>query len=215
MTDTVMAERTLRHPWVVAVVAFIALAASWLVAAQDALPQWEKSITRWSNDAPDWVAHTMWPVMQAGTLVAPFLVAVVIGVVRRDWFVAAVVVVVGVVTWFGAQGVKRIVERARPVGFLLDIQVREGTGSGLGYISGHSAMAAAIAVVALTVVPRRWWPLLFVLVAAVGIARLVYGVHLPADLVGGWAFGTLLGLVGVTVIDRHRARQHATPAPPP
>jgi hypothetical protein len=40
-------------------------------------------------------------------------------------------------------------------------------------------------------------------------------VHLPADLIGGWAFGTLLGLVGVTVIDRHRARQRATPAPPP
>jgi undecaprenyl-diphosphatase len=209
------AEPTLRHPWAVATVALVALAASWIVAVQDTLPEWEKAITRWLNDAPDWVAHTMWPVMQGGTLIAPFVVALGIGLVRRDWFVAAVVAIVGVVTWFGAQGVKRIVERERPVAFLADLHVREGTGSGLGYISGHSAMAAAVAVVALTVVPRRWWPLVFALVAVVGIARVVHGVHLPADLIGGWAFGTLTGLVGVTVIDRHRARQRATPAPLP
>jgi undecaprenyl-diphosphatase len=209
------AEPTLRHPWAVATVALVALAASWIVAVQDTLPEWEKAITRWLNDAPDSVAHTMWPVMQGGTLIAPIVVALGIGLVRRDWFVAAVVAIVGVVTWFGAQGVKRIVERERPVAFLADLHVREGTGSGLGYISGHSAMAAAVAVVALTVVPRRWWPLVFALVAVVGIARVVHGVHLPADLIGGWAFGTLTGLVGVTVIDRHRARQRATPAPLP
>jgi undecaprenyl-diphosphatase len=209
------AEPTLRHPWIVAAVALIALTATWIVAVQETLPEWEKSITRWLNDAPDWVAHAMWPVMQGGTLFAPFVVALVIGLVRRDWFVAGVVAIVGVVTWFGAQGVKRIVERERPVAFLADVHVREGTGNGLGYISGHSAMAAAVAVVALTVVPRRWWPLSFVLVAVVGIARVVHGVHLPADLIGGWAFGTLLGLVGVTVIDRHRARQRAMPSPLP
>jgi membrane-associated phospholipid phosphatase len=207
------AEPTLRHPWIVATVALVALGASWIVAVQEGPAEWEKSITRWLNDAPDWVAHAMWPVMQGGTLAAPFVVALVIGLVRRDWFVAGVVAIVGVVTWFGAQGVKRVVERERPVAFLADLHVREGTGNGLGYISGHSAMAAALAVVALTVVPRRWWPLLFALVAVVGIARVVHGVHLPADLVGGWAFGTLVGLVGVSVIDWHRRR--AAPAPPP
>jgi len=91
--------------------------------------------------------------------------------------------------------------------------VREGTGNGLGYLSGHSAMAAAIAVVVLTVVPRRWWPGLLAVVVIVGVARVVHGVHLPADVLGGWAFGTLIGLVGVSVIDWHRRR--AAPAPLP
>ena len=206
-------ERTLRHPWVIVGIAFVALLASWIVAVQDTLPGWERSLTRWINDAPDWVAHAMWPVMQGGTLIAPFVVALVIGLVRRDWFVAGVVVIVGVITWVGAQGVKRIVGRERPGALIADLHVREGTGGELGYISGHSAMAAAIAVVTFTVVPRRWWPLLVAAVAIVGIARVVHGVHLPADLVGGWAFGTLVGLVGVTVIDWHRPR--AAPAPPP
>jgi undecaprenyl-diphosphatase len=191
----------------------VALAGSWIIAAQDGLEWWERSLTRWLNDAPTWVAHAMWPVMQGGTLVAPFVVALVIGLVRRDWFVAGVMVAVGVVTWLGAQGVKRIVGRERPVAFIANLHVREGTGNGLGYLSGHSAMAAAVVVVALTVVPRRWWPLLFALVAIVGVARIVHGVHLPADVIGGWALGTLLGLVGVSVIDRHR--QRAAPAPPP
>jgi undecaprenyl-diphosphatase len=175
--------------------------------------QWERSLTEWLNGAPDWVAHGIWPIMQAGTLWCPFVVALVIGIVRRAWFVAGVMVIVGIVTWLGAQGVKRIVGRERPVAFITDIHVREGTGNGLGYLSGHSAMAAAVAVVALTVVPRRWWPLLFLVVAVVGIARIVHGVHLPADVIGGWGFGTLVGLVGVSVIDRHRRR--AAPAPLP
>jgi len=210
-STTTATEPTLRHPWIVAGVALVALIASWIVAAQDALPGWEKSLTRWLNDAPGWVAQAMWPIMQGGTLVAPFVVAAAIVVIRRDWFVAGVLVVVGVITWLGAQTVKQIVERERPIGFLADINVREGTGSELGYISGHSAMAAAIAVVLLTVVARRWWPLLIAAASIVGIARVVHGVHLPADLIGGWAFGTLVGLAGVAVIDRHRRR--ATPAP--
>jgi undecaprenyl-diphosphatase len=198
---------------VIAAVAIVVLTWTWIIAAQDGLESWERSLTRGLNDAPDWVAHAMWPVMQAGTLFAPFVVALVIGLVRRDWFVACIVVVVGVVTWFGAQGVKRIVERERPIAFIADLHVREGTGNGLGYLSGHSAMAAAIAVVVLTVVPRRWWPGLLAVVVIVGVARVVHGVHLPADVLGGWAFGTLIGLVGVSVIDWHRRR--AAPAPLP
>jgi glycosyltransferase 2 family protein len=210
---TTTAERTLRHPWVIAAIALVALAWTWIIAAQDGLEAWERSLTRWFNDAPDWVAHTMWPVMQAGTLWCPFVVALVIGCVKRDWFVAGVTVVVGLVVWFGAQGVKQIVERERPIAFITDLHVREGTASDLGYHSGHSAMAAAVAIVAFTVVSRRWWPLLIAAVVIVGIARIVQGVHLPADVIGGWAFGTLLGVAGVSVIDWHRRR--ATPPPLP
>ena len=213
MQPTTTTERTLRHPWVIVIVAFIALAWTWIIAAQDGLEAWERSLTRWFNDAPDWVAHTMWPVMQAGTLFCPFVVALVIGFVKRDWFVAGVTVVVGVVVWFGAQGVKQIVERPRPYAFISHLDIREGTASGLGFLSGHSAMAAAVAVVAFTVVARRWWPLLIAVVVIVGIARIVQGVHLPADVIGGWAFGTLLGVAGVSVIDWHRRRAAPSPLP--
>lgn len=171
---------------------------------QDSVPGWEISLTRRINDAPDWVAHTLWPVMQVGTVVGPIVVALIILIVRRDWFLALAVVVTGLMAWFGARIVKHQVERSRPLRYIPDINVRDGSGTGLGFISGHSAVAAVTVVTAMAAVPRRWHPLLVVVAVLVGMARIVHGVHLPADVVGGWAFGTLIGVAGLSVVDRWR-----------
>ena len=36
----------------------------------------------------------------------------------------------------------------------------------------------------------------------VGLARVVHGVHLPADLVGGWSLGILIAMGALWVVDR-------------
>jgi membrane-associated phospholipid phosphatase len=41
-----------------------------------------------------------------------------------------------------------------------------------------------------------------VIALLVGVARIVHGVHLPIDVVGGWAFGALIGFAGLWVYDR-------------
>jgi membrane-associated phospholipid phosphatase len=33
------------------------------------------------------------------------------------------------------------------------------------------------------------------------MARIAHGVHLPADVIGGWAFGALTGLGGLAAAD--------------
>ncbi len=198
--------RTFAHPWRIAAVAAIALACSYVVAVQDPVPGWELRLTRWINDAPAVVAHALWPVMQLGTVWAPIVVGVVIVVWRRDWLLGAATVATGLVAWFGAKAVKQVVERNRPLTYIPDIVVREGQGTGLGYVSGHSAVAAATAVLAMAALPRRARPVAALLAGLVGIARIVYGVHLPADVVGGWAFGTLVGLGAVALVDRAPGR---------
>ena len=50
---------------------------------------------------------------------------------------------------------------------------------------------------AMVALPRRWRPFAAVVAALVGIARIVHGVHLPADVIGGWSFGVLTGLAGL------------------
>ena len=110
---------------------------------------------------------------------------------------SAAVVITGLVTWFAAKGVKQLVERGRPLAYLRDVVVREGDGSGLGFISGHSAVAASAAIMAMVVIPRRWRPVAAAIAGLVGVARIVHGVHLPADVVGGWSVGVLLGLGGL------------------
>jgi undecaprenyl-diphosphatase len=139
----------------------------------------------------------MYPVMQLGTFAGPIIVAVPIVIFRRDLVLGAAVIVTGVVTWFAAKGIKKVVERDRPLSYLPEIVVREGDGSGLGFISGHSAVAASAAIMAMVALPRRWRPVAALIAALVGIARIVHGVHLPADVVGGWSFGVVLGLAGL------------------
>ena len=110
-------------------------------------------------------------------------------------------IVAGLIAWFGAKGVKKVVGRGRPLQYLPDIHVREGEGTGLGFISGHSAVAAASAIMLMAALPRRWHPIVAAIAALVGIARIVFGVHWPADVVGGWSFGVLVALGCLWLLD--------------
>ena len=197
----------LRRPGRVAAVALAGLVGSGLVALLRPVPAWELELTRIVNGAPDAVAAPLYPVMQLGTLAAPLLAALLLLVVRRDALLAGAALVAGLMAWFGAKAVKRIVERGRPLAYVSDLDVREGTGAGLGFVSGHSAVAAATAVVVMVAVPPRWRPALVVVVLVVGVARIVYGVHLPADVVGGWSFGALVGLAAVGGAERLATRR--------
>lgn len=196
----------LEHPEAIAIGAAIGFAVSYLVALQTTVPTWEIRLTEWINGVPDAVGTLTYPVMQLGTLAGPLIVASAIVIVRRDLVLSAAVVVTGVLTWFGAKGVKRLVERGRPLEFIADLVVREGDGSGLGYVSGHSAVAATTAMMAMVALPRRARPFVAALAGMVGIARIVHGVHLPADVVGGWCFGALMGLGGLVVAGAVRGR---------
>jgi membrane-associated phospholipid phosphatase len=180
----------------------IGLATSYLVAIRTPVPSWELSLTDWINGAPDNVATMLYPIMQFGTLAGPLLVAIAIAIFKRDWLLSAATIIVGLVTWFAAKGVKRLVERDRPASYMTEIVIREGDGTGLGYVSGHSAVAAATAIMAMAALPPRWRPLMVVVALLVGLARVVHGVHLPADLVGGWSLGVLIAMGALWIVDR-------------
>lgn len=201
---------SLQRPGVIAATALTGLVTSCAVAVRDPIPAWELDLTRWINDAPDLVAQLLYPIMQFGTLGGPILVAGAVGFFSRDWWFSTATLLSGLFAWFGAKGVKSLVDRGRPGAFLSEINIREGEGTGLGYVSGHSAVAACAAVMAMTAVPPRWRPALAAVAGLVGVARIVHGVHLPADVVGGWSFGTLVALGALGALDRiepaHRNR---------
>ena len=72
----------------------------------------------------------------------------------------------------------------------------------MAFPSGHSANAMALALgLALIAAPPRWrgtaLTLGLVYAAAVGLSRLVLGVHWPSDVIGGWAVGALWALLVV------------------
>ena len=61
--------------------------------------------------------------------------------------------------------------------------------TGLGYPSGHAAIAVAMASAASPLVPRRVRPALWSVAIGVGVSRIYVGAHMPLDVAGGVALG--------------------------
>lgn len=185
-----------------AAISVAGLAASYLTARQRPLPPTELDLTTAINNAPDVVAVALWPIMQLGNVFGPLLVAGAVAIRLHRWEFPAAIVAVGMATWSAAKLIKDQVERGRPATYLPDIVVREGDGGGFGYLSGHSAVAAATAIMVMSLLPPRWRPVPIVIAFLVGNARIVYGEHLPADVVGGWSLGAICGLAGLWLTER-------------
>jgi undecaprenyl-diphosphatase len=179
---------------VVAVVGGAALlTSSWVVVALERrVPGWEARVFRDLNN----VAGTWWPVvrwpMQLGSLPGSLAVVVVVYAVSSNLRLAGAALAASQAAYWGAKAVKDLVARARPGALLAHVHVREHV-SGLGYLSGHTAVAFALATVIAPSVPRAWRPVLFALAGLVAFARIYGGAHLPLDTVGGAGLGLLCG----------------------
>ena len=145
------------------------------------------------NGLPDSISRPLWPVMQLGALAA---VPVVAGAVwlRGEPARAKRLLVSGPATWVLAKVVKRFVGRGRPATVVPGVHIRGLEQSGEGYLSGHAAIAAALAAGVMPMVPGAT-PVLVALAGTVGFARIYVGAHLPLDVVGGAALGLIVDAV--------------------
>lgn len=173
---------------------------SWaLLDDRDVVRGWELDVFRAVNDLPDALRWPLWPFMQLGNfwmisiggLIAYFVTK------RAAPAVAAGTAVLG--AWILAKVVKRAIERGRPAELLDDVHLRESGIHGRGYVSGHAAIAFAVATVLTPLLPGRWRYVPFTLASIVAFARVYYGAHLPLDVVGGAGLGILCGLVASVV----------------
>jgi undecaprenyl-diphosphatase len=122
--------------------------------------------------------------MQLGWFRIVPVVALVLAVIVRRWRPPVTLLLAGIVGWRLANLIKLTTERPRPTA----VEHLRETAHGFGFPSGHATVSAAMATVIATLLPRhRWIP--FALAGVVGVARLYVGVHLPLDVVGGWALG--------------------------
>jgi membrane-associated phospholipid phosphatase len=152
----------------------------------------EADAFRLVNDLPSLPFPVVWVPMQLGNfLVVP--AAALAALALRRWRLAAGLALAGAGVYVLAKVVKRFVERGRPRGLLADTVVRGAEPHGLGFVSGHIAVVTALALVAWPWLPRwgRWAA--GAAVAAVFLARMYVGAHLPLDMVGGAALGLAVG----------------------
>jgi undecaprenyl-diphosphatase len=136
--------------------------------------------------------------MQLGVIGAVLPVAGLALLTRRIRL-AAYAALAGGTIYLVAKLVKEFVQRGRPQTLLEDVYIFDIPDRGLGYVSGHSAVAVALATVASPFLGRRARRVAWTLAGLVCVARIYVGSHLPLDVVGGaalgWAAGALVLLV--------------------
>jgi glycosyltransferase 2 family protein len=165
-------------------------ATAWLATAPS-INSFELRLYRLFNRLPPHLEVPLAAVMQLGSLGAvPSSAAWALIAKRRA--LALDLALAGGTSWVAAKVAKRVVRRERPAALVAESLLRGRPQTGLGFPSGHSAIATALATAATPWLPPAARKVAWTTVAAVGIARMYVGAHLPVDVVGGVAMGSAI-----------------------
>jgi membrane-associated phospholipid phosphatase len=180
----------------------LVLVLTWF-SALGGVTAWERDLFWSMNRGPTWIRPLVDATMWLGLLGAVPLAAIAAAVARR-YRLAIALVASGSLAYVGARLIKDVLGRGRPLDVFGpgDVIVPGPVQTGLGYPSGHAAIAAALAAAAIPYVAVRFRWLLVLLPLMVAYDRVYVGAHLPLDVVGGLALGVLAAMLMHVIMRR-------------
>jgi len=140
------------------------------------------------NGLTDALYPAAWVVMQAGALGA-VPAASASAWLAGDRVLAGRMLAGGTAAWALSKVVKQAVRRPRPAALVPGTRGRGPDASGLGYLSGHAAVAIALGAAALPYLGPGGRRVALGVIPMVGLTRIYVGAHLPLDVAGGVALG--------------------------
>lgn len=152
----------------------------------------EIGLFRLFNNFPEALSWLMEIFAVPGTIGFVYIAAI-IALFRRHYVNSLKIVLAGTSAYIAALVIKGMSIRARPYELLSNVHVRETAVSANGFPSGHVAVATALALVVYRYLPKRFHKFISWAVVLVAVSRMYLGMHLPMDLVGGFALGLIIG----------------------
>jgi len=155
---------------------------------RDRVEPWEARAFLAVNGLPDALYPPAWVVMQAGAFGA-VPAAAATAWRAGDGELAGRLLLGGTGAWALSKVVKQAVRRPRPAALLPGARGRGRDAAGLGYLSGHAAVAVALGVAALPRLGPAARALTLTAMPLLGLTRVYVGAHFPLDIAGGVALG--------------------------
>ena len=180
----------------------------WLAASQittKGMTGWERHVFDAIYNLPTSLKPYFLGITQAGSVLMVVLVCGVL-LLTRHRLQAIRVLLLSAVTFAVVLIAKHFFARPRPNLLLSYVTQRGPHEADYGFPSAHAAIAMAIGIVLLPLLPRKAWWLVFTAVLLVGASRVYLGVHAPLDIIGGFAVGAITSLGYLLILATRQAK---------
>lgn len=183
--------------------ALVLFGLSALLVRDGVLASWEEAVFSLVYGLPEWLTPVFLAVTQLGGVMMLFAISAVY-FIRSHYAAVVHLLMSGLLAYLATGAAKQLVGRGRPGELLPDIFYRDSLVHGMGFPSGHTALATAIGLTLWYYLPSRFRWIVPTLIISVAISRIYLGVHAPLDIVGGFAIGwaavTIFRFVRITDI---------------
>jgi len=169
-----------------------------IIASSGEMGGVEATVFHWIYNAPSYLRWFALLATQLGSAWIALGIVGVLFVVRKNPYLALVVIRGGLITYVVIEITKVLVSRPRPMELLEGVVSGEVAVYGHGFPSGHTALATVLGLILLPYLPKNMRWIIFVWILLVGWSRIYLGVHAPLDIVGG----TLVGVLVFILADR-------------